>query len=173
MFPKMMMRCWCSCCWWNESHDAQKSSQTEKSLSPPVHRYPRSLFQKRNERERDEKEIQRYLKLRLVSRSLPFSSRCGCFSCGTKKNDSNRSKSAYLGDGAVLELAGNSRELRELGGLLWREEIILNVSFASSVFAVVTRNAIDFCHSLKGLIPTWVANLPATERKKKHQRARA
>lgn len=24
---------------------------------------------------------------------------------------------AYLGDGAVLELAGNSRELRELGGL--------------------------------------------------------
>ena len=85
-----------------------------------------------------------------------------------KKNDSNRSESAYLGDGAVLELAGNSRELRELGGLLRREEIILNVSFASSVFAVVTRNAIDFCHSRKeGLIPTWVANLPeATERKK-------
>ena len=90
-----------------------------------------------------------------------------------QKNDSNRSESAYLGDGAVLELAGNSRELRELGGLLRREEIILNVSFASSVFAVVTRNAIDFCHSRKGLIPTWVANLPATERKKKHQRARA
>lgn len=84
-----------------------------------------------------------------------------------QKNDSNRSESAYLGDGAVLELAGNSRELRELGGLLRREEIILNVSFASSVFAVVTRNAIDFCHSRKeGLIPTWVANLPATERKK-------
>jgi hypothetical protein len=35
-----------------------------------------------------------------------------------QKNDSNRSESAYLGDGAVLELAGNSRELRELGGLL-------------------------------------------------------
>ena len=64
-----------------------------------------------------------------------------------QKNDSNRSESAYLGDGAVLELAGNSRELRELGGLLRREEIILNVSFAYSVFAVVTRNAIDFCHS--------------------------
>ena len=90
-----------------------------------------------------------------------------------KNDDSNRSESAYLGDGAVLELAGNSRELRELGGLLRREEIILNVSFASSVFAVVTRNAIDFCHSRKeGLIPTWVANLPATERKKTSARAR-
>jgi len=28
-----------------------------------------------------------------------------------------RTINAYLGDGAVLELAGNSRELRELGGL--------------------------------------------------------
>ena len=48
-----------------------------------------------------------------------------------------------------------------------RNYYLNDVSFASSVFAVVTRNAIDFCHSLKGLIPTWVANLPATERKKK------
>ena len=53
-----------------------------------------------------------------------------------------------------------------------RNYYLNDVSFASSVFAVVTRNAIDFCHSLKGLIPTWVANLPATERKKKRQRAR-
>jgi hypothetical protein len=30
-----------------------------------------------------------------------------------------------------------------------------------------------FATRVKGLIPTWVANLPATERKKKHQRARA
>ena len=84
-----------------------------------------------------------------------------------QKNDSNRSESAYLGDGAVLELAGNSRELRELGGLLRREEIILNVSFASSVFAGWLRETrLIFATRVKGLIPTWVANLPATERKK-------
>ena len=89
-----------------------------------------------------------------------------------QKNDSNRSESAYLGDGAVLELAGNSRELRELGGLLRREEIILNVSFASSVFAVVTRNAIDFCHSRKG-INTHVGCKFTRDRKKKSISARA
>lgn len=89
-----------------------------------------------------------------------------------QKNDSNRSESAYLGDGAVLELAGNSRELRELGGLLRREEIILNVSFASSVFAVVTRNAIDFCHSREG-INTHVGCKFTRDRKKKKTSARA
>jgi len=42
-------------------------------------------------------------------------------SANTKKNKQIRKRKrtihAYLGDGAVLELAGNSRELRELGGL--------------------------------------------------------
>ena len=90
-----------------------------------------------------------------------------------QKNDSNRSESAYLGDGAVLELAGNSRELRELGGLLRREEIILNVTFASSVFAVVTRNAIDFCHSREGINTHVGCKFTRDRKKKKHQRARA
>ena len=90
-----------------------------------------------------------------------------------QKNDANRSESAYLGDGAVLELAGNSRELRELGGLLRREEIILNVSFASSVFAVVTRNAIDFCHSRKGINTHVGCKFTRDRKKKKNISARA
>ena len=151
-----------------------KSSQTEKSLSPPVNRYPRSLFQKRNERERDEKEIQRYLKLRLVSRSLPFSSRCGCFSCGTKKR---------------LKSFEKRVPWRRCGSWIgWKQPRTAWVGWS----VATRRNYFErqfrvFCLrggyekrdwflplALKGLIPTWVANLPATERKKKTSaRARA
>jgi hypothetical protein len=91
-----------------------------------------------------------------------------------QKNDSNRSESAYLGDGAVLELAGNSRELRELGGLLRREEIILNVSFASSVFAGWLRETrLIFATRVKGIINTHVGCKFTRDRKKKKTSARA
>ena len=103
-----------------EPRRAKKQPNRKEPFSP-VHRYPRSLFQKRDERERERDEKERNSTLSEIAICLSFSpllfSLWLLFLC-TKKNDSNRSKSAYLGDGAVLELAGNSRELRELGGLL-------------------------------------------------------
>jgi hypothetical protein len=91
-----------------------------------------------------------------------------------QKNDSNRSESAYLGDGAVLELAGNSRELRELGGLLRREEIILNVSFASSVFAGWLRETrLIFATRVKGINTHVGCKFTRDRKKKKNISARA
>ena len=53
-----------------------------------------------------------------------------------------------------------------------RNYYLNDVSFASSVFAVVTRNAIDFCHSRKG-INTHVGCKFTRDRKKKKTSARA
>ena len=122
MFPRMMM----CCCWCVGVDDEtrattrKKAAEKKKPFSSCSSVSSLSVPKERDERKTNEKEIQRYLKMRLLSRSLPFSSRCGCFSlssCGTKKTTKSF-ENAYLGDGAVLELAGNSRELRELGGLL-------------------------------------------------------
>ena len=53
-----------------------------------------------------------------------------------------------------------------------RNYYLNDVSLASSVFAVVTRNAIDFCHSRKG-INTHVGCKFTRDRKKKKTSARA
>ena len=171
MFPKMM-RCWCSCCWWNESHDAQKSSQTEKSLSPPVHRYPRSLFQKRNERERRERNST----LSEIAISLSFSPLL--FSLWL----------LFLWYKKTTQIVRKARTLATVRFLNWLETAENCVSwvvccdekklFWTSVSRLLSsrwlrETRLIFATRVKGLIPTWVANLPATERKKKHQRARA
>ena len=53
-----------------------------------------------------------------------------------------------------------------------RNYYLNDVSFASSVFAVVTRNAIDFCHSRKGINTRVGGKFTRDRKKKKHQRAR-
>ena len=53
-----------------------------------------------------------------------------------------------------------------------RNYYLNDVSFASSVFAVVTRNAIDFCHSRKGINTHVGCKFTRDRKKKKRQRAR-
>ena len=68
-----------------EPRRAKKQPNRKEPFSPRSSVSSLSVPKEKRERETNEKEIQRYLKLRLVSRSLPFSSRCGCFSLVRKK----------------------------------------------------------------------------------------
>ena len=52
----------------------------------------------------------------------------------------NQSEKAYLGDGAVLELAGDSRELRELGGLRREMRVRMSVERSDRCLSRTTRS---------------------------------
>ena len=52
----------------------------------------------------------------------------------------NQSEKAYLGDGAVLELAGESRELRELGGLRREMRVRMSVERSDRCLSRTTRS---------------------------------
>ena len=54
----------------------------------------------------------------------------------TNEND----EKAYLGDGAVLELAGDSRELRELGGLRREMRVRMSVERSDRCLSRTTRS---------------------------------
>lgn len=69
-----------------EPRRAKKQPNRKEPFSPRSSVSSLSVPKEKRERETRKNEIQRYLKLRLVSRSLPFSSRCGCFSL-VQKND--------------------------------------------------------------------------------------
>ena len=133
-----------------------------------------ALCSKRETRERDEKEIQRYLKLRwLVSRSLPFSSRCGCFSCGTKK---------------TTQIVRKARTLATVRFLNWLETAENCVSwvvccdekklFWTSVSRLLSsrwlrETRLIFATRVKGIINTHVGCKFTRDRKKKKTSARA
>ena len=65
----------------------------------------------------------------------------------------NQSEKAYLGNGAVLELAGDSRELRELGGL--RREMRVRLRVERSDRRLSRTNAVRGTFCEKRLLHTF------------------